>query len=314
MNKAGHRVEKATFAGGCFWCMEAVFKETDGVVDVISGYTGGERADPTYGEVSSGKTGHLEAVHITFIPSKTDYEELLNKFWKQINPTDADGQFADRGSQYRTAIFFHNGEQKQLAERSRQEVSKMLGRPIVTQILPASEFYLAEEKHQDYHKKCPVRYRLYKKASGRESRLKKLWNDGLKGGLTPLQFEVTQRCSTEPPFDNEYWDNKREGIYVDVVSGEPLFSSKDKFDSGTGWPSFTRPLKKGSVVEREDRSHGSVRTEVRGRKADSHLGHVFDDGPKGKPRYCMNSAALRFIPKENLEKEGYGECLSLFEE
>ena len=313
-------MKKATFAGGCFWCMEPPFRILKGVTDVKVGYTGGTKENPTYEEVSSGMTGHREAIQITYDPAKVPYNELLDIFWQNIDPTDPGGQFADKGPQYETAIFYDDAEQKRIAERSKDALNRSgkFARPIVTKIIKAGPFYPAEAYHQEYYKKNPVKYKLYKEGSGREAYLHKVWGETSKKApekrLTPLQYEVTQECGTEPPFKNEYWDNKREGIYVDIVSGEPLFSSLDKFDSGTGWPSFTRPLEPGNLVEKEDKGLAMTRTEVKSKKADSHLGHVFLDGlqPAGL-RYCINSAALRFIPKEDLEKEGYGKYQKLFE-
>ncbi len=315
------RHELATFAGGCFWCMESAFEGTAGVVKVVPGYTGGNKANPTYEEVCSGLTGYYEAVQVTFDPSVVTYEKLLGLYWRQIDPTDEGGQFHDRGSSYRTAIFYHDESQRQKAEASKQALnaSGRFTKAVVTGILPAATFYPAEEYHQRYHEKQPLRYGLYRQGSGRDAFIEQHWGkqgeqQQLKNRLTPLQYEVTQHGATEPPFKNEYWDNKREGIYVDIVSGEPLFSSRDKFDSGCGWPSFNKPVHPENIIEREDLSQYMVRTEVRGNGSGAHLGHVFDDGPwPAGLRYCINSAALRFIPKEDLEKDGYGEYLALFE-
>lgn len=338
----------AVFAGGCFWCVESDFaKISDGLIDVVSGYGGGTSENPTYQNYHDG--GHREVVEVTYDPKKVSYATLAEYLLMHIDPTDAGGSFNDRGEQYTSAIYYENDEEKKAAEEviAKIDAMKVFEKPIVTPVLPKPKFWPAEDYHQNYAANNALKYGYFRYASGRDAFVKRVWkgkeitihranvtpagqgtstpnawenfskpsDEELKKRLTPLQYEVTQEEGTEKPFKNELNDEHREGIYVDIVSGEPLYSSTDKYESGSGWPSFVKPITPTAVSTKVDKKLFTTRTEVRSVIADSHLGHVFDDGPedRGGLRYCMNSAAMRFIPKEEMVAQGYEEYLNLFE-
>ena len=313
--------ETAVFAGGCYWCMSAPFERIDGISDVISGYSTGDLK-------GGGSTGKVESVEVIYDPKVISYSELLDVYWKQFDPTDEGGSFYDRGPQYETYIFYKNDYQKKLADQSKENLdhSGIFNKPIVTKVVKFESFSPVRESEQHFDKKNPARYYSYRQASGRDAFIVGVWGDvgidkyekpskeELKKKLTPLQYSVTQNGDTERPFQNEYYDNHKEGIYVDIVTGEPLFSSTDKFDSGTGWPSFTKPIDTRYISKNIDRSMFEERVEVRSKFGNSHLGHVFDDGPAPTHlRYCINSAALKFIPKDKMKEMGYGEFMWIFD-
>ncbi len=342
------KYSKIVFAGGCFWCTEDEFNHAPGVISAVSGFTGGDTLNPSYAEVSSGSTTHREAVLVYYNEASTTIDRLLVAYWKHIDPTDTEGQFVDRGHQYTTAIYYTTDLQMKEAERSKQMIvdAKKFTKGVATEILPYKNFYPAEEYHQDYKDKNPVRYEYYRNGSGRNNFIEKNWkndtttfsqlmtnttmntnnsitskpsqawtsfitpsDETLRRTLTDEQYKVTQKEGTERPFANAYNNNKEKGIYVDIVSGEPLYLSVDKYDSGTGWPSFVKPIDADAVTLKKEDGIFSSRTEVRSKIANSHLGHVFNDGPseRGGMRYCMNSASMKFIRLADMEKEGYGE-------
>ena len=311
-------MQTAIFAGGCFWCTEKAFGTRPGIVSLTVGYTGGTVPNPTYEQVCSGTTGHVEALRIEYDETTISYDTLLTLFWRSIDPTDGTGQFYDRGSQYAPVIYYMTEEQRRLAETSKllMDKSHRFSKPIAVPIVPAQVFYPAEPYHQKYYLKNPMAYKRYETGSGRTAYFDKLWSKPMIDvpSITEFQRQVTFNSATEPPFRNAFWNHHEDGIYVDILDGRPLFSSTDKFDSGCGWPSFTKPIDANFVLEKEDFTHGMHRIEVKSLHSLAHLGHVFDDGPrdKGGLRYCINSASLRFVPKDQLEKEGYGQYRSLF--
>jgi len=310
------------FAGGCFWGVEAYMERVYGVADVTSGYANGKTKDPTYEDVVTGKTGYAETVHVQYDPERVSLEKLLKRYFTIVDPTSLNKQGNDRGTQYRSGIYYTNSAEKTVIDAVVAKEQKRYDDKIVTEVKPLKNYTLAEEYHQDYLEKNPNGYchvsfdslenqdvpslideKKYPKPSDQE----------LKKKLTDAQYEVTQNANTEAAFSNKYWDSFEDGIYIDVATGEPLFSSADKYDSQCGWPSFTKPIVPEVIVEKKDKSFNMVRTEVRSRSGNSHLGHVFDDGPqdKGGLRYCINSAAIDFVPLDKMEEKGYGYLTSL---
>ncbi len=317
--------QKAYFAGWCFRCMEWPFEALRWVQEVTNWYIGGDEKDAHYNIVSQWTTKHREAIEVIYDPALITYAELLKTYRRQIDPTDNGGQFADRGYQYTTAIYYSWSEEAKIAQASKKELedSKKFTKPIAVQILPNTTFYPAEEYHQDYYKKNIKNYENYKKWSGRKDFIETNWKD-IQGNqenidkaianLTTEQKKILFEWWTEPPFHNAYRDNHEAGIYVDVIDWTPLFSSTDKFDSGTGWPSFTRPIDEALLWENSDMTLWIERTEIKSSSSNGHLWHVFDDGPSDKwwKRYCINSAALRFVPYADLDKEWYSKYKILF--
>lgn len=306
-------LKKIYLAGGCFWGIEEYMQRIYGVYDAVSGYANGKVNNPTYKTVSSGKSGYAETVEVTYDSKKIKLEDLLNHYFKIIDPTSLNKQGNDRGSQYRTGIYYVDDSDKEVIDKIMNFHAKKYSEKIVVENMKLKNFTVAEDYHQDYLRKNPNGYCHIDLSKAGEvvidpAKYPKPSDDDLKRKLTDIQYRVTQKNETESSFSNEYWDNKEKGIYVDVATGEPLFSSSDKFDSGCGWPSFSKPIAKDVVTYREDKSYNMNRTEVRSRSGDSHLGHVFNDGPKelGGLRFCINSASIKFIPLKDMEDRGYG--------
>lgn len=300
-------------AGGCFWGLEAYMERIYGVADVVSGYANGKTENPTYEDVSHKNTGHAETLEVKYDPSRLSLDELLNYYLKVIDPTSLNKQGNDEGTQYRTGVYFTDEKDREIIEKKLEDEQEKYKDKIVVEVKKLENFYKAEEYRQDYLDKNPYGYchvdlRKVNEIIIDKDKYKKPTEEILKRRLTQLQYNVTQNSDTEQPFSNEYWDNEKKGIYVDIVTGEPLFVSTDKFESGCGWPSFSKPISKDVLKYSSDSSHNMDRVEVKSRSGDSHLGHVFEDGPKesGGLRFCINSAALRFVPLEEMDKEGYG--------
>lgn len=308
-------------AGGCFWGTEKYLGNIPGILSTEVGYANGNTENPTYKEVCYNNTGHAETVKVEYDDSVIGLPYVLQLYYDVINPVSINRQGGDVGSQYRTGIYFTDEKDEPLIDDSISELQKKYKEKIAIEVKPLINYYKAEEYHQKYLDKNPDGYchigadkfEKAKKTSDVSKKFVKKPLEELKNNLTEIQFQVTQNSATEPPFQNEYFNKFEEGIYVDITTGEPLFLSDDKFESGCGWPSFSRPIDSSLITNVEDRSFGRIRTEVRSKNGGAHLGHVFDDGPAdlGGLRYCINSASLRFIPKEKMEQEGYGEYLKL---
>lgn len=310
-------------AGGCFWGMEQYLASIHGVLSTQVGYANGTTENPTYEEVCRNHTGHAETVRVVYDPAIISLEFLLELYYEAVDPVSINRQGGDTGEQYRTGIYFVTEEDRPVIQSSLARLQNRYSLPIAIEVRPLQNFSPAEEYHQKYLDKNPGGY-CHIGPDLMEKAAKALVNptaypapepDGLRKTLTPIQYQVTQENATEPPFQNSYFQTFRPGLYVDVTTGEPLFASTDKFESGCGWPSFAKPIDPGVLREHRDTTHGMDRTEIRSRSGDAHLGHVFPDGPKelGGLRYCINSAALRFIPKEEMEQEGYGYLLNLID-
>jgi len=306
-------------AGGCFWGMEKLMQSIPGVVNVVSGYANGIAGEaPDYKSVSTGQTGYRETVRVEYKPDQVSLDALLFAYYHVIDPTVKDAQGNDIGTQYQTGVYYVDEESKQTVERITDIVKGRYDKFYV-EVEPLERFYDAEEYHQNYLDKNPGGYCHISRAEMSTissmiidpGKYPRPMEEKIKEMLTDAQFRVTQQNGSEPAFQNEYWDNHERGIYVDVVTGEPLFSSSDKFDSGTGWPSFSKGIDENTFFLRVDSTYGMTRTEVRSRAGNSHLGHVFYNEPASPSgtRFCINSAALRFIPLEEMESEGYGYLL-----
>lgn len=305
------------FAGGCFWGVQEYYSRIPGVAETISGYAQSQVPNPSYDIVCSGKTGAAETVRVLYNADQVDLQTLVRQFFRIINPYTADRQGNDVGRQYRPGIFYMDADDRRVIEGVVADLQKQSKRPFVVEVEKLQSFYPAEKYHQDYLKKnpggyCHIDFSSLKDLEAKNDRPQKYAKpsrEELEARLSPIEYHVVREAGTEPPFTGKYWKHDEPGIYVDIASGEPLFSSSQKFDSGCGWPSFSKPLAPDAVVEKRDLSHGVDRVEVRSRIADSHLGHVFPDGPKalGGLRYCINSAALRFVPYAEMDREGYGE-------
>ena len=305
-------------AGGCFWGMQKYLSSIRGVRSTEAGYANGPTENPTYEQVCR-SSGHAETVRVVYDPEQLPLAFLLRLYFDAIDPTSVNRQGGDSGVQYRTGIYYADKADLPVILEEIEKLQKALAGRVAVEVKPLRNYCPAEEYHQNYLDKnpggyCHIRPEKIRRAAEAVFHPESFSAPGpeaLRQTLTPRQFDVTQNAATEPPFDNEYWNENRPGIYVDVTTGEPLFSSGDKFDSGCGWPSFTKPLLPELVTRRRDRSHGMDRTEVLSRTGNAHLGHVFPDGPRerGGLRYCINSASLRFIPKEKMAEEGYADWL-----